>query len=384
MNSLKQTAALTILSLCCQLLAAQERDKANDTAVKWRTNFSAFLDVFYTYDFAEPPSDEKRQYFLVNYNRAKVPILNHGLVKFSANRGRFTSNIAMHAGTYVDDNYYQESEFLRYIFELNAGILLGKRKNTHLEGGIFESRMGFEFVGTEKNLALTRSIFADNLPYYQSGIRATFRLTERKELTLMAANGWQQIYIAQEGLLPALHTNFKYEKKDKLILNWSTFYGAVRDYYLGNFWRFFNNAYAHYRFSNRFSSVLGVDLGFQEARPWEKVKADAWYGACLVMQYKITPRLHTALRGEVYADTNSVIVTVPREVIRWEYPFHVRGISLNVDFLAFPNSKFRIEGRLFSSENPIFIDKRNPRWPWYGVPTNKNFAITGAIQVRLE
>ena len=63
-----------------------------------------------------------------------------------------------------------------------------------ITAGIFTSHIGFESAVSKDCWTLTRSILADNSPYYESGARLTYTSNNNKWLiSALALNGWQRI-----------------------------------------------------------------------------------------------------------------------------------------------------------------------------------------------
>jgi hypothetical protein len=100
--------------------------KDSTTNEKPEFKFFGFFDVFYAYDFNKPNSDF-RQPFLFNHNRHNEFNLNLGILKTSIVHSKYRANLALHAGTYVNDNYATEPDLVKNIFEANIGLSLNKK-----------------------------------------------------------------------------------------------------------------------------------------------------------------------------------------------------------------------------------------------------------------
>ena len=139
---------------------------------------SGVVDFFYGYDFNQPEG-KMRLPFLCNHNRHNQLTLNLGLIKIAMTKGQFRSNVALHAGAYSVDNYADEPGILKHIYEANAGVLLSKKGNVWLDAGVFPSHIGFESAISTDNLTLTRSILAENTPYFLTGGKVSFQPSEK-------------------------------------------------------------------------------------------------------------------------------------------------------------------------------------------------------------
>ena len=153
---------------------------------------SGYAELYYQYDFNKP-SDNNRPGFVYSHNRHNEFNLNLGFVKAGYSADRVRANLAIGAGTYMNANYAAEPGVLKNVYEANAGIKLGK-KNLWLDAGIFPSHIGFESAIGKDCRTLTRSIAADNTPYYEAGAKLSYGSPDGKwSLTALALNGWQRI-----------------------------------------------------------------------------------------------------------------------------------------------------------------------------------------------
>src|SRR6185295_5898902 len=127
-------------------------------------------------------------------NRHNEFNVNLGLLKASYNTDWIRGNIALATGTYMNANYAAEPGVLKNIYEANAGVRISKSKNLWIDIGIMPSHIGFESARSYDCWNLTRSIIADNTPYYESGAKVTYTSDNNKWMvSALALNGWQRI-----------------------------------------------------------------------------------------------------------------------------------------------------------------------------------------------
>jgi hypothetical protein len=151
------------------------------------------VEVYYQYDFNKP-SDNTRPEFVYSHNRHNEFNVNLVYLKGSYTAERVRANLALAAGTYVNANYAAEPGVLKNMYEANVGIKLSKKKNLWLDAGIFGSHIGFESAVSKDCWTLTRSMVADNSPYYEAGAKLTYTSDNGKWLfSALALNGWQRI-----------------------------------------------------------------------------------------------------------------------------------------------------------------------------------------------
>lgn len=316
--------------------------QAQDSLSKVKIDISGFIDTYYSYDFDQPISKYK-QSFLYNYNRQNSFNLNIALIRATISYKNVYAKISAHSGTYVEDNY--ASENIKYLNEAYLGVFLDKSKKTTLETGILPSYIGFESATTHVNLTATRSILAENSPYYMTGIKLNHQFNEKWSLAGLVTNGWQHIEKPKSDLIPSFGTQLIYKPNSKNTINWSTFLG--KEAYLGDFnMRYFSNLYWDATWNSKWHSIFGFDYGIQDMSYKNNEKA-TWFSPLMITQYSINSKWQIAHRIEYYQDQKNVMIA---SVL----PFETIGNSINFDFL--PNSKFKIrtEGKWYHATENIF------------------------------
>src|SRR5215831_15527817 len=149
--------------------SAQDTASTNSKAL----SFSGFVEAYYCYDFNRPV-DNNRPFFLYSHNRHNEFNANLAYVKGTYSTDNVRANIAIAVGTYMNANYAAEPGVLKNIYEANVGVKISKNKNLWIDAGIFSSHIGFESAHSPSCLVLTRSIIAENSPYYESGAKITY------------------------------------------------------------------------------------------------------------------------------------------------------------------------------------------------------------------
>ena len=319
---------------------AQEKDSLT-------IKVSGFLETYYAYDFSNPTTDTKLP-FMYNYNRHNEFNVNNGLIRAQLQYGTAYASIAVHAGTYVDDNY--ASEDIKLVSEAYVGMYLNDNKKSSIEVGIMPSYIGFESATTASNLTLTRSILAENSPYFMTGVKYNFKPNDKWSFSGLVTNGWQRINKPQKDVAPALGTQIVYKPSEKSTLNWSTFIG--KEFYGTELaMRYFNNLYWDNTWNSKWRTILGFDFGIQDSSSLND-KHLYWMSPVLIAQYSINTKWQTAFRVEYYQDENNVIIATSDA-------FKTSGASLNFDYLPNSKVKLRTEARYFDSKEAIFFDNKS-------------------------
>jgi len=366
LNAEMKHASVYIILLVpfAELIAQQDSVLLNHTSVK----LSGLVDVFYSYDFNRPVT-AYRQPFFYSYNRHNEFNLNLGLIRLSVDHKKYRGNIALQTGTYPMDNYAEEPDLLKNIFEANAGISLSDNHNLWVDAGIFASPIGFESAIAFDNNTLTRSLLADNSPYYFTGAKVTYTPNDMWMLLAMITNGWQRIKKVEGNSLLSFGTQLQYTPNLNTTLNWSTFIGTD-DPDSTRRMRYFNNFYGILQVNTKTSITIGIDVGAQQKSKTSS-KYNWWYSPVIILHRYLSENWSAAFRIEYYQDKAGV--RIPTETTNG---FRTAGLSMNLDYKPANNLICRLEGRWLKSKDDQFLREN--------LLVNEDLFITTSIAVKLE
>lgn len=330
--------------LCCFSLEIKAQTDSL-WQLKPEKTLSGFIDCYYAFDFNRP-STLKRQSFLYNHNRHHQFALNLASIKYAITHPKYRANIAFHSGTYVNDNYTAEPTLLKLINEANVGVSLSKRNNVFLDLGVFPSYIGFESAISIDNLTLSRSILAENSPYFITGAKLTYTPTKKTDLMFMLNNGWQRIQQVSGNSLLGFGSQVNYHPSEKFTFNWSTFMGTD-DPDTTRRMRYFNNFYIKASLK-KLTYTLGLDFGIQQ-KTKNSGAYSTWFSPVIIIKREIINKLSAAFRAEYYHDQDNVIIQTFAAK-----GFKCASYSLNIDYKPLDNMALRVEARQLSSLKPIF------------------------------
>ena len=339
---------------------------AQDSAKKSQLSFTAYVEVFYSYDFNKPVNNDRPAFFY-SHSRHNEFNLNLGFLKVSYNADKVRANLALAAGTYINANYAAEPGVLKNIFEGNAGVKISKKKNLWVDAGIFSSHIGFESALSKDCWTLTRSILADNSPYFESGAKITYTSNNDKWVVSgLLLNGWQRIKRVNGNSALSYGTQVQYKPNSKVLLNYSTFIGTDKPD-SSRQWRYFNNVYGVINVNDKFGITAGFDIGFEQKAKGSSIM-NTWYAPVLILKYMVNNKWTVAARGDFYCDRNGVIIasTTPNG-------FQTAAFSFNIDYAPLSNALIRLEARYLKSKDKVFAKENSF--------TNNNTFITSSIAV---
>lgn len=333
------------------LLGTAGSISAQETEQKPLT-ISGYAEVYYQQDFNNPKSNTRPD-FVYSHNRNNEVSLNLGLIKASYENEKVRANLGLGVGSYMNANYAAEEGVLKNVFEANVGVKLSKDHNLWLDAGIMPSHIGFESAIGADCYTLTRSMLADNSPYFETGAKLSYSTQNGKwDMAVLVLNGWQRIQRVEGNSTPAFGHQLTFHPSENVTLNSSSFIGNDKPDETRQM-RYFHNLYGAFQLNEKFALIAGFDIGAeQEAKGSSDY--NTWYSPVLIAKYSPTDKVSLAARAEYYSDKNGVII-----VSGTPNGFQTFGASLNVDYQILPNFVWRTEVKSLNSKDALFLDRND-------------------------
>ena len=353
-----KTLFLSVLSIVALTANAQT------DSTKSPFKFSGYLETYYSYDFGNP-SNHNRPGFIYSHNRHNEVSLNLGFIKMAYEKDNLRANLALMTGSYANANLTAEPGVFKNIYEANIGFEVSKIKSVWVDAGIFASHIGFESAIGKDCWSLTRSILADNSPYYESGVKVSYNSDNGKLfLSSLFLNGWQRMQRIDGNNTPAFGHQLTYKPSAKVTLNSSSFIGSDTPDSTKRM-RYFHNFYGLFQLNDKLGLTLGFDIGTQQKAKGSS-EYDIWYSPVAILKYSPSNKMNVAIRGEYYSDKNQVIIATgtPNGFQTW-------GYSVNFDYVITDNLMWRVEGRRLNNKDQSFVNDNKP--------SSQNYFMTTAL-----
>ena len=210
---------------------------------------------------------------------------------------------------------------------------------------------------------MTRSLLAENSPYYETGIKLSYTsINEKLNISALYLNGWQKISKPDYIQNPSFGTQINYKPSKTIILNYSTFIGTDKPDSIKSI-RHFHNFYMQYEPTNKFGIIAGFDIGVDK---FNRNNYGTWYSPVLIIRHSINEKTRIALRGEYYNDPKQIIISTGTI-----NGFQTYGLSSNIDYQVTDKIQFRVEGKMFHSKDEIFTNR------------NSNYSLTTNMTIKL-
>jgi len=329
-----------LCSLSALLFIAMVPLSASMTQGPWTVR--TIVDGYYT--TTSPHTDSDTPYgFIYSYDTVNKPRLNLALCLVDYTHKNLRGEFGFHTGRYVDANYAAEPQQYHSIFSAFLGYQF--MPNAWVDVGVFPSHIGMESAIAKDNKALSRSLTADNTPYFESGARLSYAPNSKWSVAALALNGWQSIKDTNDN--KAFGTQIQYRPTPKLLLNSSTFFGNERPSGEAAQFRSFHNFYAIYDVSDTWQIAADLDMGWQEKAG--EAGSYSWHSWILQTSHRLSDKWAVCARAERYSDLSSVIISTPG--------FQASGYSVNADYAINSNllSRFELKTLQFDTVDSVLF-----------------------------
>ena len=319
--------------------------------------------MYYSYDFSEPVNKLKAPFFY-NHNRHNEVNINLALASVQYKQQRVRAAVGLMAGTYSRYNLAAEPPLLRHIYEANAGVRLLRQQELWLDAGVLPSHIGFESAISKDCQTLTRSMLAENSPYYETGARISYTSKNRKwYAATLLLNGWQRIAPVNGNKSVSVGTQVTWSPSAKFSFNWSSFAGNTKPDSMRRL-RYFQNIYTQWRPFTNWHFTGGIDVGLEQTNK-ESKRYHTWVAPLVQVSYSKQQWSFTA-RAEYFNDPAGVII--PRVQ---QQPFRMQAYSVNADRRLGSLLLCRIEWRICRHDGAYFL--------YNNLPQNTNQILTGSL-----
>lgn len=353
----KATAQRLLLLFCVCLTYASASAQVQNTGMTdeqdslelGKLKVSGLVDVYYLNDFHvvgatdRPYASSSARLLEFTVNMAYLD-LDYRTEKV---RARFVPGF----GTYINTNNILEPGSLKNILEANAGIKLSRKKDIWFDAGIFGAPFTNETAISKNQNIYTRSLAAENSPYYLSGVRLTYPLSAKTNFYFYMVNGWQQMADRNKPL--SICTQVEYRPTNKLLFNWSTYVGSEQTPQTPTYRnRYFNDLYVIFEPSKKWSFTACASHGLQEKRDTltQQLPMHTWWQLNGTAKYLVKPNFFVSARAEYYEDLKQTIVVSKTSV----QSFNAFSETLSLNWKVSRNALLRLEGRRYHSDRAVF------------------------------
>lgn len=278
--------------------------------------------------------------YMVNSARIGEVNVNLAALDLRYQSDRVRARIMPGWGTYMDANYAPGDPRL---VEANAGFRVKNRREIWVDAGILGSPFTNESALSKDHLMYTRSMAAEYVPYYLSGVKLSYLASAKWNLYAYLANGWQQVRDQVRGPAGILQAEFR--PNAQTLINGNLFVGREVTTSGEVGLRTFADAYVVRQVGARWRTTADAYLGRQTTPT-----GTAWWAqANLIAERSFTKGWRGSGRLEYLHDPKNAVVAYQRGYPGFRTASASLGMAKHLD-----HGLFRLESRLFYSANDSY------------------------------
>ena len=291
-------AAIAIAALL--LIVSTAPASAQDNG--WQ--FGGFADVAYLFDTNRPSNHETRSRGTAW--RVNEPTLNIAAVSVAIDRRPWRVELTVHAGRDSEKFAYSPtapnlkgSEWLRHVGR--ASVAYDVKPALRIQGGIFNSLIGYDSLYAKDNLHYTRPWTADFTPYLMMGASATWRVTNRVSVTPFIVNGYWHLAAANH--VPNSGMQISFSKSSQVTIKQTVMIGPHQAETSTGLWRILSDTIAERKWPR---GLVAINAQIASERVDQQGRPRAWWAAAqMPMTWSIAPRWRLAVRPEAAWDSRA-------------------------------------------------------------------------------
>jgi hypothetical protein len=309
------TMAIAALLLLVSAAPASAQDAG------WQ--FGGFADLAYLFDTNRPANHETRSRGTAW--RVNEPAFNIAGVSVATDRRRrWRAELIVQAGRDAEKfavsptaPNLKGSDWLRHVGR--ASVSYDVRPVLRIQGGIFNSLIGYDSLYAKDNLNYTRPWTADFTPYLMMGANAAWQVTDRVSVTPYIVNGYWHLAAANH--VPSSGMQISFAKSSQMTIKQTVMIGPHQAETSVGLWRILSDTIAERKWS---SGLVAINAQIASERVDESGRPRAWWAAAQVpMAWSIAPRWRIAVRPEAAWDSRARFTGFEQTVV---------GLTGTVDF----------------------------------------------------
>ena len=298
-------------------------------AARW--HYGAFIDDGYLLDFNHPENRVFRSRGTTwHVDRPQINMAAFYLRKKATEDSRWGVELTAQAGKDAELFGFSATapniggyKFLRQLGPTNVSYLAPIGKGLTIQGGIFNSFIGYDSLYAKDNFNYTRPWGADFTPYLMMGVNATYPFSKRLTASFFVVNGYW--HLAHANKVPSWGGQAAFTATSHLTVKQTVLVGPHQTNTAFRFWRFLSDTIIEHKTEKR---TIAVDTNFST----EQVDAPGtprawWFASQLPMRWQLSPRWAIAFRPEVAKDTTGrwtlarQTVVAITETVEYKLPF---------------------------------------------------------------
>lgn len=337
-----------LFALCLAALAVGSQARANASTSPF--TLGGYTEAFYQWNFNDPSNG------LTNDrgfdNRHNTFTLSNVALDAQWDREALIGRLTLQVGHTPSTYYASEpaspgasgvapsgAELWKYVQQAYAGYRFGLGGGLTVSAGLFLSPIGPESIAVHDDWNWSRSDLFFGLPFYHTGVKATYALTQAWAITVAGYNGWNSVVDNNDEKSISAQATFTRADVSAAIL----YFGGVerpRGAPEGRGWRHLLDGDVTWQATPRLSLLAHVDGGIESTSFGES----AWVAGALYARLRLLEQLFLAVRGDAFYEHVPENARGRATPIFWPVPWVASGTA-TLDFHPGAHASFRLEYR---------------------------------------
>ncbi|MDB5215045.1 MAG: outer membrane protein, partial [Myxococcaceae bacterium] len=243
-------------------------------------------------------------------------------------------------------------ELWKYIQEAYVTYKVAIGRGLELKAGIVASPIGMESFAVHDHWSWSRSNLFFGLPYYHTGLRATYELGDRVSAEVSVLNGWNSVVDNNEA--KSVETHVTYRVPNKVTAQLLYFGGIERSAGVpeGQYWRHHFDAVGEVHATDWLQVAAQADYGFEPNR----FGTASWYAGAISARAKATDWLYLVARGDRFYENLATDAQGHASTpLFWNGVEWVSSFTATVDVRPHDNISVRLEARHDQADGLLYF-----------------------------
>jgi Putative beta-barrel porin-2, OmpL-like. bbp2 len=306
------------------------------------TEVSGFVDGYYQWAFNDAAPQLRN--FDITHNGFGLSYAEIAFGKPATEASRAGFRLDLGAGDTVDlVNAFEPggTGYMKYVQQAYVSYLAPVGKGLTIDFGKFVTPAGGEVIENKDNYNYSRGLlFALAIPYYHTGFRVGYAVSDKVSLTGYLVNGWNNVKENNDAKTVGVTVATK--PAEKVGLNFNYLVGNEFPSDVDGGTRNLFDVVGTYAATDKVSLLANFDYGVDSI---DAVDVN-WYGVALGVKYQATEKFAFAPRYEWFVDDDGFATGVSQTL---------QGITLTGEYKATGGLITRFEFRTDFSDEDFFV-----------------------------
>jgi len=342
--------------------AKEEAPPKEEVTAPLKVTPMGYIEVYYAYNFRRPGNG------ITNYrgfdNRHNTFTLSNAALGALFEAGPVGGKIMLQIGSTPSTYYSAEPnlagagganastpEMWKYLQEAYVTYKAPLGRGVLFQAGLVASPIGMEQFAVKDHWTWSRSNLFFGLPYYHTGVRATYEWSPEWTTTVSVFNGWNSV--VDNNSEKSIQTNTTYHVGDDFSINALYFGGVERNDNSpeGPWWRHVFDVVAQVQATSFLTTAAQADYGFEPNR----IGTARWWAVAAAARFHVLKPLYFALRGDRFTEHLATDATRSSAPIFWGGAEWVTEGTATLDYRPHDQISIRLEGRHDIAEQPLYF-----------------------------